>query len=132
MDVKRIKYNSELLKNKIRLQKELEMVNKEITKNQIQCKHINVCIGWCGPYLYRDTSINRCLLCGEDDPIEYEYNLEAQNYKKEKYSHGQLKEDRNKRFEELQNLVLEIMTNEPNIKEEELVKKLEFKIENNN
>lgn len=131
MDIKRIKYNYELLKNKVRLQKELEMVNTEIEKRQSSCNHINVCIGWNGPFLYRDTSINRCLLCGENDPIEYEDCLEAQDYKKEKYSHGELESYREKRFEELQNLTLDIIKNKPEINQKELVKKIKTKIENN-
>ena len=46
MDVQKIKYNHELFKNKIRLENETIMINREIKKQQLKCNHIRICLGW--------------------------------------------------------------------------------------
>lgn len=129
MDIKKIKYNQELIKNKIRLEKELKMVNQEIEDNQDKCNHIKVCIGWDGSFLYRDSSINLCLICGEKDPVSKYKTLQAYDYKKEYYSHGEMKTYREKRFIEIQQLALNIITEQEDITEEELIQKLNNIIE---
>lgn len=129
MDIQNLKYNRELIKTKSRLEKELEMVNDKIKTKQESCNHIKVCIGWNGPFLYRDTSIDLCLLCCEDDPNTKFRVIEAYDYKKEEYDHGQLSSYREKRFEDLQQLTMNIMTENPSITEEQLIEKLNIIIE---
>lgn len=124
MDIQKIKYNQELIKNKIRLQKELNMVEKELDKSQQSCDHIRICLGWNGPYQYRDTSIFKCLLCSEREPESHYNVVDATNYKKFQYSHGEFIDDRKKRFSELQELAMNMIIENPSITEEELVKKL--------
>lgn len=68
MDIQKIKYNRELMKTKIRLKKELNMVEKEIEESQDSCNHVRVCLGWNGPFQYRDTNFIQYLLCSEVDP----------------------------------------------------------------
>ena len=124
MNIQNLKYNKELMKTKSRLEKELKMVNTELANKQNTCNHIRVCIGWDGPYLYRDSSINLCLICGEYDPDSKYKSIEAYNYKKEEYSHGELKSYRQRRFQDIQQLTISIMTENPQITKEELIEKL--------
>ena len=124
MDIKMIKYNHELLKHNIRLEKELSMVIREIVIQQEACNHIKVCIGWNGPYQDRDTSFYTCLFCQKDDPDSQYRMIDATNYRKLKYSHGEFEMAREKRLLDIQSLALEIMRENPKIIETELVEKL--------
>ena len=103
MDNQRIKYNQELIKNKIRLEKQLKMVNKEIDENKKLCDHIRVCLGWDGPFQYRDTSFHTCLFCQKDDPDSQYRMIDATNYRKLKYSHGEYEMAREARLLEIHN-----------------------------
>lgn len=124
MDIENIKYNQELMHKKIRLENDLEKVNEFIGEQQSSCNHIRVCLGWCGPFQYRDTSIHQCLLCYEFDP-ESEYKLvDATNYKKIKYSHGETRRYREEKLAELEKLVIKLLTDSPNLTEEELITSL--------
>lgn len=124
MDIKKIKYNQELIKNKIKLEKELKMISKEIEDSQKSCNHIRVCLGWDGPYQYRDTSIHLCLLCREYDPDTKYKGIDATNYRKLIFSHGECESYREKRLLELQQLAMNTMLANPTITEEELIQKL--------
>lgn len=124
MDIQRIKYNRELIKNKIRLKKELNMVEKEIEESQDSCNHIRICLGWNGPYQYRDTSITQCLWCSEVDPRSLYNVIDATNYKSSLYSHGQYSSVREKRFSEIQELAMNMLIENPKITEEEIVTRL--------
>lgn len=121
MDIENIKYNQELMHKKIRLEKDLDKANQFIREQQSSCNHIKVCLGWCGPFQYRDTSIHQCLLCYEFDP-ESKYKLvDATYYKKMKYSHGETERYREEKLAELEKLVIKLLTENPNLTEEELV-----------
>lgn len=124
MDIQRIKYNRELIKNKIRLKKELNMVEKEIEESQDSCNHIRICLGWNGPYQYRDTSITQCLWCSEVDPRSLYNIIDATNYKSSLYSHGQYSSDREKRLLEIQELAINMLMENPKLTEEEMVTRL--------
>ncbi len=124
MDIKRIKYSHELLKHNIRLEKELSMVIREIVIQQEACNHIKVCLGWNGPYQDRDTSFHTCLFCQKDDPDSQYRTIDATNYRKLKYSHGENEMIREKRLLDIQSLALDIMRENPKITETELVEKL--------
>ena len=124
MDNQRIKYNQELIKNKIRLEKQLKMVNKEIDENKKLCDHIRVCLGWDGPFQYRDTSFHTCLFCQKDDPDSQYRMIDATNYRKLKYSHGEYEMAREARLLEIQELAMGIMKENPSITEKQLVEEL--------
>lgn len=124
MDIKRMKYSQELLKNKIRLAKELRMVNSEIDKQQETCNHISICLGWDGSFQYRDTSIHTCLLCQEYDPDSRYKIIDATNYKKSQYSHGEIESYREDRLVEIQEIAMNMTKENPSITEEELVDRL--------
>lgn len=124
MDILNLKYNKELMKTKSRLEKELKMISEEIEKSQESCNHIKVCLGWNGPYQYRDTSIHLCLLCRDYDPDTKYKTVDATNYKKLQYSHGEFERDREERLLELQELTMNMMMENPSTTEEEIVEKL--------
>lgn len=117
----KIKYNQSLDQRKEQLLSELEEVNKQIKEQQKECDHISVCIGWCGLHLYRDSAYHKCLICGENSPESRYPIIEAQNYKREIYSHGEEFKDRKDRFIELQNLVIYILNRKPDLSMKQLV-----------
>lgn len=117
----KIKYNQSLDQRKEQLLSELEEVNKQIKEQQKECNHISVCIGWCGLYLYRDSAYHKCLICGENSPESRYPIIEAQNYKREIYSHGEEFKDRKDRFIELQNLAIYILNRKPDLSMKQLV-----------
>ena len=116
-----IKYNQTIIDRKRQLLTELEQTQKQLTEQQENCDHIRVCIGWNGPYLYRDTSICECLICGEKEPESNYPVIEAYDYKSELYSHGELESYRTERMSELQNLALNIISKKEDITTEQLV-----------
>jgi hypothetical protein len=116
-----IKYNRTIIENQKKLLSELEQIQKQLSEQQENCDHIRVCIGWNGPYLYRDTSICNCLICGKKDPESNYRTIEAYDYKSELYSHGELESYRNERMSELQNLALNIIDKREDITPEQLV-----------
>lgn len=117
----KIKYNQSLDQRKEQLLSELEEVNKQIKEQQKECDHISVCIGWCGLHLYRDSAYHKCLICGENSPESRYPIIEAQNYKREIYSHGEEFNDRKDRFIELQNLAIYILNRKPDLSMIQLV-----------
>ena len=117
----KIKYNQSLDQRKEQLLSELEEVNKQIKEQQKDCDHISVCIGWCGLHLYRDSAYHKCLICGENSPESRYPIIEAQNYKREIYSHGEEYKDREDRFIELQNLAIYILNRKPDLSMKQLV-----------
>jgi len=117
----KIKYNQSLDQRKEQLLSELEEVNKQIKEQQKECDHISVCIGWCGLHLYRDSAYHKCLICGENSPESRYPIIEAQNYKREIYSHGEEFKDRKDRFIELQNLAIYILNRKPDLSMKQLV-----------
>ena len=116
-----INYNLLLLQRKNMLKKEIDRIDSELKLQQDVCDHVKVCIGWNGPFLYRDTSICKCLLCGENEPNSRYPLIEAHDYKKEIYSHGELSSYRENRFNELQNLAINILNRKPNLSMIQLV-----------
>lgn len=116
-----INYNLLLTQRKNMLKKEIDRIDSELKLQQDVCDHIKVCIGWDGPFLYRDTSICKCLLCGENEPDSRYPLIEAHDYKKEIYSHGELFSYRENRFIELQNLAINILNRKPDLSMIQLV-----------
>lgn len=116
-----INYNLLLSQRKNMLKKEIDRIDSELEFQQDVCDHIKVCIGWDGPFLYRDTSICKCLLCGKNEPDSRYPLIEAYDYKKEIYCHGELSSYRENRFIELQNLAINILNRKPDLSITQLV-----------
>lgn len=116
-----INYNLLLYQRRNMLKKEIDRIDSELKLQQEDCDHIRVCIGWNGPYLYRDTSICKCLLCGENEPDSRYPLIEAYDYKEEIYSHGEISSYRENRFIELQNLAINILNRKPDLSMDQLV-----------
>ncbi len=116
-----INYNLLLSQRKNMLKKEIDRIDSELEFQQDVCDHIKVCIGWDGPFLYRDTSICKCLLCGKNEPDSRYPLIEAYDYKKEIYCHGELSSYRENRFIELQNLAINILNRKPGLSITQLV-----------
>lgn len=116
-----INYNLLLSQRKNMLKKEINRIDSELELQQDVCDHIKVCIGWDSPFLYRDTSICKCLLCGENEPDSRYPLIEAYDYKKEIYSHGELSSYRENRFIDLQDLAINILNRKPDLSMIQLV-----------
>lgn len=118
MDIKKLKYNRELMKTKIKLTRELTMVEKELKHQQASCNHIAI-------YLEKNSSTENiclCLLC------------------REKYTTNELKKPfidawwyrttLLRRYDEeillnmLQNQCIEITSENSDLPEEEMIEKL--------
>lgn len=124
MDIKKIKYNHGLIKNKVRLEKELKMIEKEIYDNQTNCNHISICLGYDGTYQCEDNSDFICILCGKKFPYTNYEILDATNYNQMKYSHGETTFYSEERLKELQEITTNIILNNPLISEEQLIEKI--------
>ena len=61
MDIQNIKYNSELMKTKSRLEKELRMVNRELATQRDECEHIRVILDCEGEYEYQRPGVTDTL-----------------------------------------------------------------------
>lgn len=122
--------NQNNLSKQHQLRKELDQINRQIEDQQEACDHIRVCVGWDGPFLYRDTSICKCLLCGENEPESKYPLIEAYNYKSDLYGHGEGASYREARLLDLQNLALNILNIRENITVEQLIEIMKDIIKN--
>jgi len=116
-----IKYNQKIIESQNELLSELEQTQKQLNEQQENCNHIRVCIGWNGPYLYKDASICKCLICGKKDPESNYRTIKIYDYKRELCNHEELESYRNERMSELQNLALNIIEKKKDITPEQLV-----------
>lgn len=115
-----INYKQLLLQRREILQQEINRTDSEIKIQQDNCDHISVCVGWDGPFQYRDTSICKCLLCGENEPRTNYPVINAAYYKEENYGHGQFYSHRKSRFIELQKLMMDVLSEKTDISNGEL------------
>lgn len=120
--IQRLKYNQTLQETKVRLEKELKMVNQEIETQQNQCDHIEIILGSTDSHLDRDTIISECLFCGKKGLPQYTPQIDAHIYKKHKYSNGEA--GRFGRLKEIQDLWLQYITENPGLTEEEIIEKI--------
>lgn len=134
MGISEIKYNRVLMKNKIRLEKELKMINKELSDSRKECQHIKVCLGFDGEYQYRDNSYSCCLKCGSEN-LSYYHTIQpiinATYYKTSEYGNGNTEESRERKFEELQNLFISYAEKFPDLTEQDIISKINEEIEMN-
>lgn len=131
MYIKKIKYNQELIKNKIRLEKELNMINQELDETESSCDHIQVIIGYIGKdTISQGTPIKKCLLCGMDINFPYfiSTKIDASTYKEEIYGDGWSKEKREGRLNEVRNLWIKQATENSKLCESELIAKVQEEI----
>ncbi len=129
--IQKIKYHQELIKNKIRLEKELKFVNHLIEEEQDSCNHIRVLLGWVGSHPYRDTIKDMCLFCGEKGLDPYLPTIDATNYQKFKYSHGERESSRLQKLDDIRNLWIQYQTENQQLTDEELVDKVNNTIQEN-
>lgn len=126
MDIKRMKYNQELIKNKIRLEKQLKMVNKELAIQQDECNHIRVVLDCDGSYKYQriDNSIMYCLNCAADlsyvrqpSPIiDATFYNRGLNYLE--------------RLQNVRNVIIKIKESNPEISDKDLLERAQAQIDN--
>lgn len=130
MDVQQIKFNQELIQNKIKLEKELKITKQEIKESQKKCDHILVRAGYYSPSLYQDTKVTECLFCRTEVMSAHNYPIiEATTYKRMIYGDGESNDDRNERIKCLQALWIKNMTDNKDATTEELVSKMREAIE---
>lgn len=125
-----LKHNQTIMEKQRQLLSELKQTQNQLSEQQENCDHIRVCIGWNGPFLYRDTSICKCLICGKNEPESNYPLIEAYNYKSELYSHGELESYRDERMSELQNLAMNIISEKEDITIEQLIEIMNEMIKN--
>lgn len=128
MDIQKLKYNRELMKHKIKLENELNLINIEIDTAVNECDHLNVIIGEDETFKYR-----QCLFCGVKHSLSFgkgKYtDVYAANYKDYKYSPDDYYSNK-ERYNELQELVLKILEdNGGRLNNEELSNRLKEEIE---
>lgn len=127
MDVKKIKYNHELFKNQVKLERQLVMVEEELDKAKKNCYHIVAITGEKEEFNYR-----QCLLCGSKSFRNNDYLINAVSYKKDLYGHGENMESRQDRYLDLQNLTVRVIEENPDLDEYNLYVKLKEEIEGTN
>ena len=130
MDVQEIKFNQDLFKNKIRLEKQLGMINNEIKESQKNCNHICIISGYIGTEYSKNNRIKECLFCRTQQfdsekkyPVIYGYT-----YKRSKYGNGELKEQREERIKEIVELWIKLKKEYPGYSDEQLIEKIDTEI----
>ena len=120
MDVQKIKYSHELFKNKIRLEKEIKMVDNELWYQQHDCKHLPVLIGYTTGNMYI-----KCLLCSKTLSTDYlKFSLDATRYKSNELVGRDQHEILDSRFTMLQERVISYLQENPELTKEQLIEKL--------
>ena len=120
MDVKKIQYTQNLIKNKIRVENELDALNMLIDEVKESCEHLEVNVTD-GP-----NHSTRCLFCGkklasiEDSVLK----VDACTYKEEEYHKGFTEAEKLARLNDLRTFTIECILINPDITREELVEEL--------
>lgn len=132
--IKSINYNRELLENKIKLKKEfdekIKKIDDEIMTQKENCNHISVCLGWAGVFPYLEMK-HQCLICRTDEPSTKYEVIKADFNPKDKYYDSQSEKSRNERLNEIQELAINLMSQDPFLTEEELIANLNKIIQKN-
>ena len=124
MDIQNIKFAQELVKNKIRIQKELNMVNVALDELKKGCNHLYVSLS------EEPKVVSKCLFC-EDEIIDNNEiaKVNAIYYKQGRYSKGYNSEQREGKLRALQDIVIGYLEENANINQEEIITNLNKKIE---
>lgn len=120
MDVKKIQYAQNLIKNKIRIEKELDALNILIDEVKDECEHLEVKVtdGPCNS--------TRCLFCGKKlgNSNKEVLTVDACTYKEEEYHKGFSESEKLARLNDLRNFTIECLLINPEITREELIVEL--------
>ena len=124
MDVKKIKFSSNLIQTKIRLEREINELNRLIDENTEDCEHLRVKVT-------EGTKFStRCLFCGQKLPgQDEELVIDACGYKCEEYHQGYSEAEKLARLNDLRRLTIEYLLVEPEMTREELIEKLNHELE---
>ena len=125
MDVKKIKYTQSLIQNKIRVERELEVLNKLITENTQDCVHLEVNVTD-GP-----NHSTRCLFCGKKlvPSDESALKVDACTYKEEQYHKGFTEAEKLARLNDLRELAIACLLLNEDLTREELIEELNNELE---
>ena len=120
MDVKKIQYIQNLIKNKIRIERELEALNIIIDEIKEECDHLEVKVtdGPCNS--------TRCLFCGKKlgNTNDSLLTINACTYKEEEYHKGFSEAEKLARLNDLRSFTIECLLINPDITREELIEEL--------
>lgn len=132
MDIQKIKYNRELMEEKIRLQKQLNTVAKKIKEQQEDCNHVVVELNNYGytPFTRFDV-VYDCIICGKKDVYPIKRLVDARKYLRDKYINSTCEEEREEKLQILQQLAWELMQENEEITEEKLALKLQQIVDQN-
>lgn len=124
MDIQKIKYNHELLKNKVRLEKELKMINIEISKAESTCDHVRVVLGTYETYENQNitNSICYCLKCGRELEIRESMPIIDATF----YKQSSLFSDR---LQHIRKILISIKEESPEISNGLLIEKIQEQID---
>ena len=126
MDIKKMRYNRGLIARKIHLQNELGIVIQEIKEIQESCDHVIISLGYYGT---PETKITECFFCGDKVVREVNYPyIDAMEFKREMYHDGACSQDRQSRLNEVQEIWIECVENNPGISREEIIAKVQAEI----
>ena len=125
MDVKKIQYVQNLIKNKIRLENELDALNIILNEINEDCNHLEVKVtdGPCNS--------TRCLFCGKKlGNTENELlTIDACTYKENEYHKGLKESEKLARLNDLRSFTIECLLITPDITREELIIELNNELE---
>ncbi len=133
MNITSIKYNHELWKRKIELERNLKYIESEISDHQKTCEHIRVLFSREGANIRPgDFKLEQCLFCGKQDLPEFYPLINASTYRRRfKRDFGEeqtIKEN----IKILQELCVVLLKENPDLTEEELIEKVEQEIQKDN
>lgn len=132
MDVQKIRYNKELMYEKIRLQQQLDIVSKKMKEQQEDCNHVVVELNNYGytPFTRFDVAYD-CIICGKKDVYPIKRLVDAREYLRDKYINNTCEEEREEKLQILQQLAWKLIQEDEEISEEELAVKLQQLVDQN-
>ncbi len=98
----------------------LKEIESDLYNQQNECDHIRICIGFNEQIQHQNTGICECLLCRKNNPTSKYPLIDATQYKKAYFSHGELSYYREEKMKKLQNIAMLIRSDNPYITNEEL------------
>ncbi len=123
--VQNIKYNRELFEKQVYFDKALKFVNDEIKKQQESCHHMNVILGHDDKFTYKKCLFCEKVMAGKSDDVP---TIDATTFREKVYSTGATMEQRKERLQNLRELAIGYITENPKITDEELFVKLDEKV----
>lgn len=119
----------ELKSERNKISKRLESIDRDIEQEQEECKHIGINLGYKN-WMSNCLELNQCLICGKIGTFfDPKFLIHAEEYIKQ--LDPMVREEYEEKFDTIQILALGIIKDNPTMKREEIVKKLNDFIQEN-